>query len=56
MNPSGSEKTDRGCKRMEGNEPAQVLSISLPEGGGVIRSSGMGEKFAAESVTGPAAQ
>jgi hypothetical protein len=50
MNPSRPEKTERGSKRAEGNEPSWVLSISLPEGGGSIR--GRDEKFAAHPVTG----
>jgi hypothetical protein len=50
MNPSGSEKTEWGSKRTEGNEASRVPSISLPEGGSAIR--GMGEKFAAYPVTG----
>lgn len=49
MNPSGSEKRERGSKRRKGNEPSVPL-MSLPEGGGAIR--GMGEKFAANPVTG----
>lgn len=50
MNPSGSEKTERGSKRAEGNEPSPVPSISLPEGGGALR--GMGEKITANPGTG----
>lgn len=42
MNPSGSEKAERGSKRREGNEPSRVPSISLLEGSGALR--GMGDK------------
>lgn len=49
MNPSGSEKTERGSKRREGNEPFRVPSMSLPEGGAL---RGMGENFAANPLTG----
>lgn len=45
MNPSRSEKAERGSKRREGNEPSRVPSISLREG------SGMGERFATNRVT-----
>lgn len=50
MNPRGSEKTERGSRRREGNEPSRLPSISLPEDGGGIR--GRGEGFAAHPVTG----
>ncbi len=50
MNQSGSEKTERGSKRAEGNEPSPVPSMPLPEDSGAIR--GMGEKFAVNPVTG----
>lgn len=49
MNPSGSEKTEWGSKRREGNKATWVPSISLPEGGDV---HGMGEKFPSHPVTG----
>ena len=48
MNPSGFEKTERGSKRTEGNEPSRTLSNSLPKGDGAIH--GMGEKFGANPV------
>jgi hypothetical protein len=50
MNPRGSEKTERGSKRTEGNEASRVRSILLPEGGGALRD--MGEKVAAHPLTG----
>jgi hypothetical protein len=50
MNPSGSEKTERGSKRRKGNEPSRAPSMCLPEGGGTLR--GMGEKFVAHPITG----
>ena len=50
MDPSGSEKTEGSSKRRKGNEASRVPSMSLPEGGGAI--GGMGEKFAANPVTG----
>ena len=42
----GNEKSASG----DGVQAHQVLSISLPKGGGAIR--GIGDKFAANSVTG----
>lgn len=50
MNSSESEKTEWGPKRREGNDPCQVPSMCLPEGGGAIRR--MSEKFAAYPVSG----
>ena len=48
INPSGSEKTKRCSKWSEGNEPSQVLLMSLPESA----ISGVGKKFAALTIAG----
>jgi hypothetical protein len=45
--------SDKATSRSEGEQKLAALSISLPKGGGAIR--GIGEKFAANPVTGTGA-